>query len=132
MKIPVAHFVFWNKPVVTAANGAVMLDEDLEMQELRAQEARRFRDEAKRWWRHASFQLDKAAYEIAEYLKGSSTARISIRRQVILNEAITHLVANVLLNLRIAEMARVRVQLALRDYVKSVVWWALSVRLRNK
>ena len=55
-----------------------------------------------------------------------------VRRQVILNEAIAHLVANVLPNLGIAEMARVQVQLALRDYVKSAVWWALSVRLRNQ
>jgi hypothetical protein len=40
---------------------------------------------------------------------------------VILNEAMAHLVANVLPNLGIAEMARVQVQLALRDYVKSAV-----------
>ena len=33
------------------------MDEDLEMQELRAQEARRVRDEAKKCLRHASFQL---------------------------------------------------------------------------
>jgi hypothetical protein len=71
--------------------------------------------------RHASFQLGKAAYEIDEYLKDFSTARIPIRRQVILNEAMAHLVANVLPNLGIAEMARVQVQLALRDYVKSAV-----------
>jgi hypothetical protein len=66
-------------------------------------------------------QLGKAAYEIDEYLKEFSTARIPIRRQVILNEAIAHLVANVLPNLGIAEMARVQVQLALRDYIKSAV-----------
>jgi hypothetical protein len=42
-----------------------------------------------------------------------------IRRQVILNEAIAHLVTNVLPNLGINETARVQVQLALRDYVKS-------------
>ena len=35
--------------------------------------------------------------------------------------AIANLVANVLPNLGIAEMARVQVQLALRDYVKSAV-----------
>ena len=35
--------------------------------------------------------------------------------------AIAHLVANVLPNLGIAEMARVQVQLALRDYVKNAV-----------
>jgi hypothetical protein len=92
------------------------MDEDEEMAELRAQEARRVRDEAKKCLRHASFQLEKAAYEIDEYLKDFSTARIPIRRQVILNEAIAHLVANVLPNLGIAEMARVQVQLALRDY----------------
>ena len=95
------------------------MDEDEEMAELRAQEARRVREEAKKCLRHASFQLGKAAYEID--LKDFSTARIPIRRQVILNEAIAHLVANVLPNLGIAEMARVQVQLALRDYVKSSV-----------
>ena len=94
------------------------MDEDEEMEQLRAQEARRVRDEAKKCLRHASFQLGKAAYEIDEYLKDFSTARIPIRRQVILNEAIAHLVANVLPNLGIAEMARVQVQLALRDLVK--------------
>ena len=97
------------------------MDEDEEMAELRAQEARRVREEAKKCLRHASFQLGKAAYEIDEYLKEFSTARIPIRRQVIHNEAIAHLVANVLPNLGIAEMARVQVQLALRDYVKSAV-----------
>jgi len=91
------------------------MEEDEEMAELRAQEAKRVRDEAKKCLRHASFQLGKVAYEIDEYLKDFSTARISIRRQVILNEAIGHLVANVLPNLGIAEMARVQAQLALRD-----------------
>ena len=108
------------------------MDEDEEIQELKVQEARRVRDEAKKCLRHASFQLGKAAYEIDEYLKEFSTARIPIRRQVILNEAIAHLVANVLPNLGIAEMARVQVQLALRDYVKSAVQWALSIRLRSR
>ena len=97
------------------------MDEQEEMSELRTQEAMRVRNEAKKCLRHASFQLEKAAYEIDEYLKDFSTARIPIRRQVILNEAIAHLVANVLPNLGIAEMARVQVQLALRDYVKSAV-----------
>ena len=64
------------------------------------------RDEAKKCLRHASFQLGKAAYEIDEYLKEFSTVRIAIRRQVILHEAIAHLVANVLPNLGNAEMAR--------------------------
>jgi len=40
---------------------------------------------------------------------------------VVLNEAIAHLVAHVLPNLGIAEMARVQVQLALRDFIKSAV-----------
>jgi hypothetical protein len=62
------------------------MDEDEEMEQLRAQEAKRVRDEAKKCLRHASFQLGKAAYEIDEYLKDFSTARIPIRRQVILNE----------------------------------------------
>jgi hypothetical protein len=95
------------------------MDEDEEMAELRAQEGKQVRDEAKKCLRHASFQLGKAAYEIDEYLKEFSTARIPIRRQVILNEAIEHLVATALPNLGIAEMARAQVQLALRDYSKS-------------
>ncbi len=57
-------------------------DEDEEMAELRAQEAKRVRDEAKKCLRHASFQLGKAAYEIDEFLKEFSIARIPIRRQV--------------------------------------------------
>jgi len=95
------------------------MDQDDDMSELRAQEARRVRDEAKKCLRHASFQLGKAAYEMDEFLKDFNTARIPIRRQVILNEAIAHLVANVLPNLGVAEMARAQVQLALRDFNKS-------------
>jgi hypothetical protein len=97
------------------------MDEQEEMSELRTQEAMRVRNEAKKCLRHASIQLSKASYEIDEYLRDFSTARIPIRRQVILNEAIAHLVANVLPNLGIAEMARVQMQLALRDYSKSAV-----------
>ena len=55
------------------------MDEDEEMAELKAQEARRVRDEAKKCLRHASFRLGKAAYEIDQYLKDFSTARIPIR-----------------------------------------------------
>ena len=97
------------------------MNEDDDMAELRAQEAKRVGDEAKKCLRHASVQLGKAAYEIDKYLNEFSTARIPIRRQVILNEAIAHLVANVLPNLGIAEMARAQVQLALRDYMQSAV-----------
>ena len=97
------------------------MDEDEKMEQLSAQEARRVSDQAKKCLRHASFQLGKAAYEIDEYLKEFSTARMPIRRQVILNEAIAHLVSNALPNLGIAEMARVQVQLALLDHVKSAV-----------
>jgi len=67
--------------------------EDEQMAKLRAQEAKQVKDEAKKCLWHASFQLGKAAYEIDEYLKNFSTARIPIRRQVILNEAIAHLVS---------------------------------------
>jgi len=113
--LSVAHLEVWNKTVVTLIESTVIMDDDEEVAELRAQEAKRVRDEAKKCLRHASFQLGKAAYEIDEYLRDFSIARIPIRRQVILNEAIGHLVANVLPNLGIAEMARVQAQLALRD-----------------
>jgi hypothetical protein len=43
---------------------------------LRAQEALRVRNEAKKCLRHASIQLSKASYEIDEYLRDFSTARI--------------------------------------------------------
>ena len=122
MYFSVAQLGVWNKTVVTATNGAVAMDQDEEMAELRAQEAKRVRDQAKKCLRHASFQLGKAAYEIDKYLNEFSTARIPIRRQVILNEAIAHLVANVLPNLGIPEMARAQVQLALRDFNKSAYW----------
>jgi hypothetical protein len=67
--------------------------EDEQTAKLRAQEAKRVGDEAKKCLRHASFQLGKAAYEIDIYLKDFSTARIPISGQVILNEAIAHLVS---------------------------------------
>jgi hypothetical protein len=70
------------------------VDEDEEMAKLRAQEAARVRGEAKKCLRHASNQLSKAAYEIDGYLSEFSTTRIPIRRQVILNEAIEHLVVS--------------------------------------
>jgi len=97
------------------------MNEEGEIEEFKAQEARRVREEAKKCLRQASFQLGKAAYEIDQYLNEFSTARIPIRRQVILNEAIAHLVANVLPNLSIAEMASLQVQLAMRDHVKSAI-----------
>ena len=97
------------------------MDEDEEIQELSAQEVKRVKDEVKKCLRHASFELGKAAFEIDRYLTEFSTARILIRRQVILNQAIEHLVCNVFPSLCIAEMARVQVQLALRDFSKTAV-----------
>ena len=46
------------------------MDEDEEMQELRAQEARRVRDEAKKCLRHASFQLGvELQRKVSHYLQ---------------------------------------------------------------
>jgi len=95
------------------------MDDEQEMTELKAQEAKRVRNEAKKCLRHASNQLSKAAYEIDQYLNDFSTTRLPIRRQVILNQAIEHLVCNVLPSLGISEMARVQVQLAMRDQTKN-------------
>jgi hypothetical protein len=86
-----------------------------ELDELRAHEAKQVRSEAKKCLRYSSNQLSKAAYEIDQYLNDFSTARLPISRQVIFNEAITHLVSNVLPNLGIAKMASVQAQLAMRD-----------------
>ena len=95
------------------------MHDEQEMTELKAQEAKRVRNEAKKCLRHASNQLSKAAYEIDQYLNDFSTTRLPIRRQVILNQAIEHLVCNVLPSLGISEMARVQVQLAMRDQTKN-------------
>lgn len=97
------------------------MDKVLEMQELRVQQARRVRDEAKNTCDMPAFNLIKRPMKSTSIKKKFSTARIPTRRQVILNLAIEHLVANVFPNIGIAEMARVQVQLALRDYVKSAV-----------
>jgi hypothetical protein len=107
---------------IHSGNKKEVMDEEGEIEEFKAQEARRVREEAKKCLRHASIQLCKAAYEIDQYLNEFSTARIPIRRQVILNEAIAHLVVNVLPNLGIAEMASLQVQLAMRDHVKQLIY----------
>ena len=67
------------------------MEEDQEMQELRAQEARRVRDEAKKCLRHASFQLGKAAYEIDEYLKDFSIARYKLDKNLTASAGIDNL-----------------------------------------
>lgn len=56
-----------------------------------------------------------------------SKARIPIWQQVIVNEAIAHQITNFLPGLDIAELARVEVQLALRDFSKSAFYLALSI-----
>jgi hypothetical protein len=49
----------------------VAIYEDEEMEQLRAQEASRVRDEAKKCLQHASFQLGKAAYGHFSFFKNT-------------------------------------------------------------
>lgn len=88
---------------------------NMDIQELKKQEARRARKEAEILLRHVSTQLNKSAYEIDVLIEQFKTARIPLRRQAILNEAIKNLAANLMPNLGLAQLAQAQVQLALRD-----------------
>jgi hypothetical protein len=88
---------------------------NMDIQELKKQEARRARKEAEILLRHASTQLNKTAYEIDRLIEQFNMARIPLKRQAILNEAIKHLAANLMPNLGLAQLAQAQVQLALRD-----------------
>jgi hypothetical protein len=86
------------------------------IEELKKQEARRVRNEAEKCLRHASIVLAKTAHEIDGYIYQLKTARIPLRRQVILNEAINHLATQLMPNLGFAELARAQSLLATRDH----------------
>ncbi len=77
----------------------------MDIQELKKQEARRARKEAEILLRHASTQLNKTAYEIDVLIEQFKMARIPLKRQAILNEAIKHLAANLMPNLGLAQLA---------------------------
>jgi hypothetical protein len=86
------------------------------IEELKKQEARRARNEAEKCLRHASIVLAKTAHEIDGYIVQLKTARMPLRRQAILNEAINHLATQLMPNLGFAELARVQSLLATRDH----------------
>lgn len=86
------------------------------IEELKKQEARSVRIEAEQCLRHASIVLAKTAHEIDGYIAQLKTARIPLRRQAILNEAINHLATQLIPNLGFAELARAQALLAIRDH----------------
>jgi len=86
------------------------------IEELKKQEARRVRNEAEKCLRHASIVLAKTAHEIDGYIAQLKTARIPLRRQAILNEAINHLATQLIPNLDFAELPRAQALLAIRDH----------------
>ena len=86
------------------------------IEELKKQEARRVRNEAEKCLRHACIVLAKTAHEIDGYIDQLKTARKPLRRQVILNEAISHLATQLVPNLGFAELAKAQSLLATRDH----------------
>ena len=78
----------------------------MDVQELKKQEARRARKEAEILLRHASTQLNKTAYEIDVLIEQFKMARIPLKRQTILNDAIKHLAANLIPNLGLAVLTQ--------------------------
>jgi hypothetical protein len=88
----------------------------MSVEELKKQEARRVRKEAEKCLRHASIVLAKSAHEIDGYIAQLKTARIPLRRQAILNEAINHLATQLIPNLGFAELAKAQALLAIRDH----------------
>jgi hypothetical protein len=90
----------------------------MSIEELKKQEARRVRIEAEKCLRHASIVLAKTAHEIDGYIAQLKTARIPLRRQAILNEAISHLATQLIPNLGFAELARAQALLATRDHAQ--------------
>jgi hypothetical protein len=86
------------------------------IEELKKQEARRARNEAEKCLRHASIVLAKTAHEIDGYIVQLKTARIPLRRQAIINEAINHLATQLMPNLGFAELAKAQALLAIRDH----------------
>jgi hypothetical protein len=88
----------------------------MSIEELKKQEARRVRNDAEKCLRHASIVLAKTAHEIDGYIDRLKTARIPLRRQAILNEAINHLATQLMPNLGFAELAKAQALLAIRDH----------------
>ena len=87
-------------------------DEPMSIEELRAQMAKDAKRDALKCLRSSSQQLGKASYEIDKLIEEFQRTRIPVRRQAIVNQAIDHLVTNILTSLNISELASIQARLA--------------------
>lgn len=85
----------------------------MSIEELRAQMAKDAKRDAMKSLRSSSQQLCKASYQIDKLIEEFQRTRIPVRRQAIVNQAIEHLVTNVLPLLNISELATIQVRLAI-------------------
>jgi hypothetical protein len=90
-------------------------DEPMSIQELKKQFSKEAKRDALKCLRSSSQQLAKAAYQVDELIEEFQRARIPVRRQAIVNQAIEHLVTNVLPLLKISELASIQARMAVWD-----------------
>ncbi len=84
----------------------------MSIEELRAQMAKDANRDTMKCLRSSSQQLGKASYQIDKLIEEFQRTRIPVRRQAIVNQAIEHLVTNVLPSLNISELASIQARLA--------------------
>ena len=89
----------------------------MSIEELKTQMAKDAKRDALKCLRSASQQLGKASYQIDKLIEEFQRTRIPVRRQAIVNQAIEHLVTNVLPMLNIAELASIQARLAVWERV---------------
>lgn len=92
----------------------------MSIEELKAEMIKEAKRDALKCLRSSSQQLCKAAFEIDNLTAEFQRTRISVRRQAIVNQAIQHLVTNVLPLLNISELASIQARLAVWDRGSSV------------
>jgi len=91
------------------------LDKPMSIEELKAQMAKQAKRDALKCLRSTSQQLGKAAYQINELIDEFQRTRIPVRRQAIVNQAIEHIVTNILPFLNVSELASIQARMAVWD-----------------
>jgi hypothetical protein len=90
-------------------------EEPMKIEELKAQMSKQAKRDALKCLRSTSQQLGKAAYQINELIEEFQRARIPVRRQAIVNQAIEQLVTNILPFLNVSELASIQARMAVWD-----------------
>jgi hypothetical protein len=88
----------------------------MSIEELKAEMIKEAKRDDLKCLRISSKQLGKASYEIDKLIEEFQRARIPVRRQAIVNQAIEHLVTNVLPLLNISNLASVEARLAVWEW----------------